>query len=169
VHARLSLYRTPLQALQRVSGRLRNFLRGPESVDTGKPKSPHLLVVDDEESICLSMKDYFSRNGFIVDTAQEVEEAEQLIENCNYEVIIQDLRMGLSTISDGLELVRLAYQRSAETRIVVLTAYGSAEDESEAKRSGADAFLRKPQPLSQIAQVVRGVMESPRHQKITYS
>jgi DNA-binding response OmpR family regulator len=127
------------------------------------------LVVDDEKSICLSLKDYFSRNGFIVDTAQEVEEAEQLIENCNYEVIIQDLRMGPSTTLDGLELIRLAYQRSAETRIVVLTAYGSAEDESEAKRWGADAFLRKPQPLSQIAQVVRGVMESPRHQKTPYS
>ena len=167
MQARLSLYRTPLQALQRVSGRLRNFLRGPESGDEKKPTSRRLLVVDDEESICLSMKDYFSRNGFIVDTAQEVEEAEQLIENCNYEVIIQDLRMGQSTISDGLELIKLTYQRSAETRIVVLTAYGSAEDESEATRSGADAFLRKPQPLSQIAQVVRGVMESPRHQKIT--
>jgi DNA-binding NarL/FixJ family response regulator len=78
------------------------------------------------------MKEYFSHNGFIVDTASDVEEAE------------------------------MVHSRSPETRIVILTAYGSSEIEDEARLLGADAFLRKPQPLSQVAQVVRGLIESPR-------
>jgi DNA-binding NtrC family response regulator len=156
---RLNPHKGPLQALKRVSGRLRQFLLGSE---TGSRDAPHLLVVDDEEAICFSMKEYFSHNGFIVDTAKEVEEADRLIAKGKYKVIIQDLRMGTHKDPDGLQVVRIAHARSPETRIVILTAYGSSEMEDEAKLLGADAFLRKPQPLSQVAQVVRGLIESPR-------
>jgi DNA-binding NtrC family response regulator len=121
-----------------------------------------LLVVDDEESICFSMSEYFTHHGFSVETASEVEQAERMIKSGNYEVIIQDLRMGTIKNSDGLDMIRLAHEYSPNARIVVLTAYGSREVETEAKASGADAFLRKPQPLSQVAQVVRGLIESPR-------
>ena len=159
MHTERPNQRSPLQALKRVSGRLLKFLHGP---DSASQNAPHLLIVDDEESICFSMKDYFSHNGFIVDTAQEVEEAERLIAQGKYKVIIQDLRMGPGKDHDGLHIVRMVHAQSPDTRIVILTAYGSSEIEDEAKLLGADAFLRKPQPLSQVAQVVRGLIESPR-------
>jgi DNA-binding NtrC family response regulator len=156
-------HRSPVQTLRRVSGRLRSlFLRG---ADTNKPSdesAPHLLIVDDEESICFSMKEYFSHNGFVVDTAKEIEEAERLIAKFDYRVIIQDLRMGISKDPEGLQLLRVAHERNPETLVVILTAYGSTEVEEQAKLLGADAFLKKPQPLSQVAQVVRGLLESPR-------
>ena len=98
----------------------------------------------------------------MVDTARDVEEAERLIGLGTYKVIIQDLRMGPARDHEGLHIVRLVHERSPETRIVILTAYGSSEIEDEARLLGADAFLRKPQPLSQVAQVVRGLIESPR-------
>jgi DNA-binding response OmpR family regulator len=148
-----------LQTLRRVSGRLRKLFHGQDPIPRN---APHLLVVDDEESICFSMKEYFSHNGFIVDTATEVDEAERLIAQGNYKVIIQDLRMGPTRDHDGLHIVRMVHSRSPETRIVILTAFGSSEIEEEARLLGADAFLRKPQPLSQVAQVVRGLIESPR-------
>ncbi len=127
---------------------------------------PRLLVVDDEESICFSMSEYFSLHGFSVDTAKEIEEAEKLVESTAYRVIIQDLRLGTTRNPDGLNIIRLAHERHPETRIVVLTAYGSAEMEDEARRCGADAFLRKPKPLSQVAQVVQGLIESPAKQAV---
>ena len=151
-------HRSPLQALKRVSGRLRKLFHGKAVL----PTNAHLLVVDDEESICFSMQEYFSHKGFIVDTAREIEEAEHLIATSNYRVIIQDLHMGATKDHDGLRVIRLVHARSPETRIVVLTAYGSREMEDEARLLGADAFLRKPQPLSQVAQVVRGLIESTR-------
>lgn len=122
---------------------------------------PRLLVVDDEESICFSMSEYFSLHGFRVDTAREMEEAEKLIEATEYKVVIQDLRLGTNRNPDGLGMIKLIRDQNPHTRIVVLTAYGSAEMEDEARRCGADAFLRKPKPLSQVAQVVQGLIESP--------
>ena len=120
-----------------------------------------LLIVDDEESICFSMSEYFSMHGYDVDTARETEDAEKLLESTEYKVVIQDLRVGKNGNPEGLEMIRTIRAQNPQTRIIVLTAYGSAEMEAEARRSGADAFLRKPKPLSEVAQVVEGLIESP--------
>ena len=132
-----------------------------EETQSSETPMPRILVVDDEESICFSMSEYFSLHGFKVDTAREVEEAEKLLEAQDYKVIIQDLRLGTRPNADGLDIIRLVKDQHLPAKIIVLTAYGSAEVEEEAKRYGADAFLRKPKPLSQVAQVVEGLLEAP--------
>lgn len=140
---------------------------GREEPPVKETPAPRLLVVDDEESICFSMSEYFSLHGYRVDTAREVEEAEKLIESTEYRVVIQDLRLSTTTRNpDGLDIIKMIRDHNRETRIVVLTAYGSAEAEDEARRRGADAFLRKPKPLSQVAQIVQGLLESPSKQSI---
>ena len=154
---------TSMLNLKRVSGRLKELFRGREqSAGSAEPGPRNLLVVDDEESICFSMSEYFSQHGFKVDTARELDEAEGLIKVTDYKVIIQDLRLGLAHQPDGIEIIKLVHKSNPDTRIVVLTSYGSPEVEAEARRAGADAFLRKPKPLSQVAQVIQGLIESPR-------
>ena len=151
---------SPFRSLKTASGRLRRLWSGRSQVEAKHEGPYNLLVVDDEEAICFSMSEYFSHQGFNVDTAREAEEAERLIESTAYNVIIQDLRLSQVERSDGLEVVRFAHEHDPTTRIVVLTAYGSAENELEAKRSGAHAFLTKPQPLAQLAQVVNSLIQS---------
>src|ERR1044072_1660101 len=150
--------------LKTVSGRLKQFFLGREETTAISNRvgrgSGNLLVVDDEESICFSMSEYFSQHGFKVDTAREMEEAEGVIKGTDYKVIIQDLRLG-ARHPDGIDIIKLVHKRNPETRIVVLTSYGSPEVEAEARRAGADAFLRKPKPLWQVAQVVQGPIEPP--------
>lgn len=150
--------------LKSVSGRLKKLFGASESA--AKPVTPHLLIVDDEESICFSMREYFSQHGFQVDTARELEEAEALLAKTDYEVIIQDLRLDITRRTGGLEIIKLVSERTPNTRIVVLTSYGSAELEDMARRAGAHAFLRKPKPLSQVAQVIHGLIESPHREVI---
>ena len=147
--------------LKRVSGRLRQMWSNRDEGSPRETPMPRLLIVDDEESICFSMSEYFSLHGYKVDTAREVEEAEKLLEATEYKVVIQDLRLSLKRDADGLDMIRLIKEQNPQARIIVLTAYGSAEMEDEARRCGADAFLRKPKPLSQVAQVVQGLIESP--------
>jgi DNA-binding NtrC family response regulator len=127
---------------------------------------PRMLIVDDEESICFSMSEYFGLHGYEVDTARELEEAEKLIDVNEYAVAILDLRLGVAHNADGLEITKVLHSRQPNARIVVLTAYGSAEMEDDARRCGADAFLRKPKPLSQVAQVIQGLIESPPKQAV---
>jgi len=123
-----------------------------------------LLVVDGEDSIRFSLKEYFTLQGYNVDTARELDAAEKLLEAADYDVVIQDLRLGPALRPDGFELINFIHDQNPRTRIIVLTAYGSAEMEDEALRSGAHAFLRKPKPLSHVAQVIEGLLESRAHQ-----
>jgi len=147
--------------LRKVSGRLRKMWVGREDSSPKEELMPRLLVVDDEESICFSMSEYFSLHGYRVDTARELDEAEKLLEATEYKVVIQDLRLTATRNSDGLNIIKMVRRQNPQARIVVLTAYGSTEMEDEARRCGADAFLRKPKPLSQVAQVIQGLLESP--------
>jgi DNA-binding NtrC family response regulator len=153
-----------LVKLRKVSGRLLRMLTG----ESGSEESEMLgmLIVDDEGSICFSMSEYFGLHGYRVDTARELDEAERLIDDNAYQVAILDLRLGLAHNADGLEIVKLLHRHHPDTRIVILTAYGSAEMEDEARQLGADAFLRKPKPLSQVAQVIQGLLDSPSKQAV---
>lgn len=117
-----------------------------------------LLVIDDEESICFSMSEYFSLLGYQVDCAQGREEAELLLASNRYSVVIEDLRLGGMDNTEGLGIIERIHQYHPNTRIVVLTAFGSTDMEAEALSRGAHAFLCKPKPLSNVAQVIFGLM-----------
>ncbi len=139
-------------------------MNGYHEPSTVPPDLLRLLVVDEQESVCFSLSEYFAHHGYEVDTASKIEEAQMLIESTDYNVVIQDLRLGRSKSLDGLSIVRLVHRLRPTTRIIVLTAYGSAETEAEAMRSGADAFLQKPKPLLVVAKVVQGLVECPPRQ-----
>ena len=145
-----------------MSGKLLRMFSG-QVEPTFASSLPRILIVDDEESICFSMSEYFEHHGFKVDTAKDLDDAERLIRTSDYKVVIQDLRLGVNKNADGFELIKMLHEEQPDARIIVLTAYGSADMEDEAMRCGADAFLRKPKPLSQVAQVVQGLLESPKH------
>ena len=151
---------TRFGTLKKVSGKLKQMWLGRDASSREEPM-PRLLVVDDEEAICFSMSEYFSLHGYKVDTASEIEDAEKLLGAASYKVVIQDLRLTMTSNQEGLDMIKMIREANPQTRIVVLTAYGSPEIEDEARRCGADAFLRKPKPLSQVAQVIQGLIESP--------
>jgi two-component system response regulator (stage 0 sporulation protein F) len=118
-----------------------------------------ILIVDDEIPILFAMREYFTPLGYEVDCAREREEAEAMLANDEFSVVIADLRLTGINGNEGLEIVGFIRERSPDTRIVVLTAYGSPEIEMEARKRGADAFLHKPKPLSEVAQIVAGLLE----------
>src|ERR1044072_6680287 len=65
-----------IETLRRVSGRLTRLLTSRDKVVENKRR---LLVIDDEESICFSMSDYFTHHGYQVETASDLYQAERLI------------------------------------------------------------------------------------------
>lgn len=113
--------------------------------------APQILIVDDEEQILLAMQDYFTAIGCQVTSAREVEEAEALLATTAFDVVLADLRLGGVHGNEGLRLLSFVRERGLTTRVVLMTAYGAADVDSEARRRGADLFLHKPIPLSELA------------------
>jgi len=111
----------------------------------------HILIVDDEETILFAMGQYIMAQGCTVDTARELEEAQALLSNIRYHLVVADLRLSGTHGSEGLDLVGMVRECCPSTRVIVLTAYGSAEMQQEALRRGADAVLHKSMPLAEVA------------------
>jgi len=110
-----------------------------------------LLLVDNEETILFAFSRYFSRCGFEVDCAREMEEAEALAAYTAYDLVIADLCLSAAGSTEGLEIVRYMRLRCPQARVILITAFDTPAVEREALRRGADAFVRKPRPLSEIA------------------
>lgn len=117
-----------------------------------------MLIVEDEESIRFAMSDYFKVHGYLVDCAQSVEEAKALLDTGPYSVVIADLRLtGMGQLG-GIEVVRTVRALHPCTPTIVLSAYCSPEVEAEVMQHGAGAFVRKPKPLPDLAQIVFGMV-----------
>lgn len=114
-----------------------------------------LLVVDDERAVRLAMKRYFELHGLCVDAASEKEEAIALMENRQYDFLVADLRLSGTYGVEGLDLIRFARSQQEGIRIVLLTAYGTAELERDAFAGGADAVRAKPIPLAKLYELLK--------------
>jgi DNA-binding response OmpR family regulator len=119
---------------------------------------PHVLLLDDEESILLPTAAYFRSRGCEVDTAREPEEAEALAQHRAYDLAILDLRVGAVGGAAGLEVLRELRRQDDNTHVIVLSAYISSEVEEEAWALGASSVLCKPQPLPGLADLAFSLM-----------
>nr|AQQ74972.1 hypothetical protein [uncultured bacterium] len=113
-----------------------------------------ILMVDDKVTLCFAMREYFKLHNYQVDCARTVDEAAVYLNTSHYAVIIADLDLSGTHDLDGFKVIRMAREQRPDARIIVLTAYGSAEVESAARDIGVNAFLHKPMPLADVAHIV---------------
>ena len=117
---------------------------GPESTED----APTLLLVDDDRAFCMVLSEALRRRGFQVHVAYKLTEALALADQCQPEYAVVDLRIGSDS---GLELVSRLVAMDENTRIVMLTGYGSVATAVEAIKLGATHYLTKPADANEIA------------------
>jgi len=100
-----------------------------------------ILVVDDDERLRERLARALTARGYAVRTAGDYDEALAVARNTLPELAVVDLRMPGPS---GLELIRALKELDPETRIVVLTGYGSIATTIDAMRLGAVFYLQKP-------------------------
>jgi DNA-binding response OmpR family regulator len=130
----------------------------PNPNEPQKAPSRRILLLDDETAILIPMARYFRKMGFTVDMAAEAEEAEALIAHRRYDLVILDLRLTRFADAAGLLVLQEIRRRDSKTGVIILSAYISDVVEEEAQRLGADAILRKPQPLPKLAALALTLM-----------
>lgn len=117
-----------------------------------------LLIVDDEETILFAVERYFTRAGFTVDCARELEEAEALASYYEYDLVIADLSLTADGGTEGLEVLRHVRRYCRAARLILLTGFSTPAIVREALKRGADACLAKPHPLAEIARIVNSLI-----------
>ena len=115
-----------------------------------------ILVVDDEEDLRLLLTDSLRREGFQVAAASSGREALALVEQEPPDLIILDLVM---PEMDGIETLRRLRERGVTAKVLVLTAYGTAQQTREAMALGVREFIGKPFDLDRLIRIVAEEVE----------
>jgi DNA-binding response OmpR family regulator len=128
-------------------------------------RSAHILIVDDEAPIRLTMDSLLRRRGYMVTTAESGEEALPLIHQHRFDLLLLDLKMpGMS----GLDVARHAREYLPEVAIIILTGHGTLETALDGIHLGVfDYLLKTSSPQEVLARVTEAIeqQQQERHKK----
>jgi DNA-binding NtrC family response regulator len=113
---------------------------------------PHLLFVDDEESLRRPTAERLADKGFEVVEAGSGEQALELLDQFAFDILVTDLRLpGM----DGTQVIDAARQRYPAIVAVVITGYGTVRDAVDAIKKGASDFITKPFHFDELMHVIQ--------------
>ncbi|WP_428610031.1 response regulator transcription factor [Sedimenticola sp.] len=120
--------------------------------------SQHILIVDDEKNIAISVDYLLRREGFEVSVAHDGEEGMRLIREERPDLVLLDIMMPKL---DGFQVCETVRQDPtlANIRIVMLTAKGRDAEKEKGLALGADAYITKPFSTRELISQVKALLE----------
>src|ERR1700741_3937556 len=117
----------------------------------------HILVVDDERSICELLEITFRKEGHRIEVAHSVEAAKRKLESHIFDIVISDVRMPGES---GVDLLKLTKEIAPQCFFLLITGVPTVETAIAAINSGADRYVIKDHELvDQLRRAVREVSE----------
>lgn len=104
-------------------------------------KQIKILLVEDEATLAIIIRDTLNSQGFQVITAENGERGLQLFFHERPDVVVADVMM---PNMDGFEMVKRIRNKDVTTPILFLTALSETEDVVRGFEAGANDYLRKP-------------------------
>lgn len=123
--------------------------------------SVHALIVEDEESILMSLEFLLTQEGYSVTTAQDGAAALEAATNRTPDLVLLDVML---PHMDGFEVCRQmrANPELRNTRIMMVTAHGRDSEIEHGLALGADAFLTKPFSTRELMEKIRALLAASR-------
>jgi len=115
-----------------------------------------ILVVDDESTICESVKKILSRKGFTVENSLNAEDALEKMKTNKYDLLITDLMMPKTS---GIELIELVKKYYPEIDVLVITGFATIESAVKATKLGALDYIQKPFTADELNQRIQKAVE----------
>ena len=119
--------------------------------------TPHILVVDDDPLICQQLERLYASDGYRVTVASFVEQAQQVLEKEDIDLVVTDIR--LRGPLDGVELTRLVSEQWSDIPVIVITGFAEIETAVEVLKIGASDYLVKPLTAAAIQESTRTVLQ----------
>jgi len=131
--------------------------KSPEIVANAAAVQPKLLLVDDNPSLLMTLRMVLERNGFLVSTAENVNQALKLIGSQEFDVLLSDLHM--PDPGDGLTVVSAMRHANPKAVTLIFSGYPAMKEAAAAILGQADGILVKPLAVEQLVATIRGWIE----------
>ncbi len=116
-----------------------------------------LIIVDDERIVRESLKHWFEEEGYIIDTAENGNEALQKFSVNKYDLALLDMKMPGMT---GLELLKKIREIDENCVSILITAFASVPTAIQALKDGAYDYVTKPIDPDELNNIVKNALES---------
>ena len=110
-----------------------------------------VLIVDDENSIRITLSAFLRNAGYEVDTAPDAVTACEVLSANTYDIVITDIIMPRMT---GIELMTRIRARSEDTQVIVMTGEPTVDTAITAVQAGANDYLIKPVSKFELTRAV---------------
>jgi len=117
---------------------------------------PSVLIVDDEKHTREGLQQALEEN-YDVSIASNVDEAFNLMDSQEFDVILTDLRMPGKS---GLKVIDKALGVTNKPAVIMMTAYGNIDTAVEAMKRGAVDFLTKPVNIERLEILVQRALKN---------
>ena len=114
-------------------------------------QSLQILVLDDEPIVGKRLKTALEKNGHAVEVFEDSRAALQRLDEREFDIIVTDVRM---EEVDGIQVLEHVLERSARTKVIVITGYATVEVAREALAKGAFDFIAKPFKPDDLREVI---------------
>lgn len=116
-----------------------------------------ILVVDDEKEIL----NFFGRilKEYEVELVDTIEEAEKKLKTNYYDLVITDLRLSGVDGEEGFYLAKFIKEYNKNTKVILITGYGSPQVMEQAYKYGVDIYLQKPLKADSIRGAIKLLIE----------
>jgi CheY-like chemotaxis protein len=111
-----------------------------------------ILVVDDEESVRVILKQLLDKGGYSVEAAGNGEEALVSLEDGHFDLLITDINM---PVMNGVELLNKARAKFPSMPVIFITAYGKDKVILEAMKVGLSDYIEKPFRMNDVLKIVK--------------
>lgn len=117
-----------------------------------------VLIVDDEEDLTWTISKHLSRDKdkFELIAVNSAMAALDVLAQVPVNLVVTDIRM--PEIS-GLDLLLKIKENYPQTKVVIMTAYGSSEVQEEANRRGCFKYIEKPFEIQDLRQLILDVLQ----------
>jgi DNA-binding response OmpR family regulator len=117
----------------------------------------HILIADDEELLCVTIAGLLRDEGYKISIVHDGTGVMPVIEQGQVDLVLLDLMMPKM---GGMETLALVKKQSPQTRVIILSGYGTSEHVVQAEQLGSDGFINKPFGVETLVRRIKTVLGS---------
>jgi len=122
-----------------------------------KTNNRHVLIIDDERPVLMTLEALLKRHGYQVETAPTAVQGLKALKSKPPTLVLLDLRL---PDADGLEMLERIKTELPQVQVIILTAHDSLHNAIESIKRGAYHFISKPYAPEELLSLVEKALET---------